>query len=123
MEGFKQEVKRSSRELTNREKVALKHVEAIKLDEVVTPEASITIEPTAWAVLNVHNEKSDRKDYEQYLIQDSEGVWYATGSQAFWDTFIDIWTDMDGEDDFSLNIYKVESKNYRGKYFITCNID
>lgn len=102
--------------------MALKHVEAIKLDEVVTPESSLTIEPKAWAVLNVHNEKSDRKDYEQYLIQDADGVWYATGSQAFWDTFHDIWSDMEDEE-FTLNIYKVESKNYRGKYFITCNID
>ena len=123
MEGYKAVVARASKELSAKEKIMLKDMsDAVKLDDAVKEQA-IVIKPEFYAIINVHNEKSDRKEYEQYLIQDAEGVWYATGSQAFWDTFIDIWTDMDGEDDFSLNIYKVESKNYRGKYFITCNID
>ena len=119
-------IKESSKtDLTARERVLLKDTSnAVKLDEVVTEDgAPFVLSPVAYAVLAVHNEKakSDDKDYEQYLILDSDGNKYVTGSQSFWNSFADIWSDMEGEP-FELSIYKKPSKNYTGKCFLTCSI-
>lgn len=121
MEGYKQTIRETSKELTAKERVALKHVQATKLDEVVTPEESIVIHPVAYAIMDIHNEVSDNKDYSVYMVEDISGNWYTTGSRSFWDTFIDIWAEMSGED-YDLVVFKMESKNYRGKYFLTCNV-
>lgn len=119
-------IKESSKtDLTARERVLLKDTSnAVKLDEVVTEDGTpFVLSPAAYAVLSVHNEKakSDDKDYEQYLILDSDGNKYVTGSQSFWNSFADIWSDMEGEP-FELSIYKKPSKNYTGKCFLTCSI-
>lgn len=121
MEGYKQTIRETSKELTAKERVALKHVQAIKFDEVVTPEESIVIHPVAYAIMDIHNEVSDNKDYSVYMVEDISGNWYTTGSRRFWNTFIDIWADMIGED-YDLVVFKMASKNFRGKYFLTCNV-
>lgn len=48
---------------------------------------------------------------------------YATGSQSFEDSFIQIMEVMKdaGETDFEIECYKVKSKNYNGS-FIKCSI-
>ena len=119
-------IKESSKtDMTARERVLLKDTSnAVKLDEVVTEDGTpFVLSPVAYAVLAVHNEKakSDDKDYEQYLILDSDGNKYVTGSQSFWNSFADIWSDMEGEP-FEMGIYKKPSKNYTGKCFLTCSI-
>lgn len=119
-------IKESSKtDLTARERVLLKDTSnAVKLDEVVTEDGTpFVLSPVAYAVLAVHNEraKSDDKDYEQYLILDSDGNKYVTGSQSFWNSFADIWSDMEGEP-FEMSVYKRPSKNYTGKCFLTCSI-
>lgn len=123
MNGYSVTVKESSKELTARERIMLKDLtNAIKLD-VATDTAELTITPVAYAVLSVHNEKSDNKDYENYIIQDANGETYCTGSESFWTTFKAIWDEMDGEDEaWSVKVYKKASKNYTGKSFITCSI-
>jgi hypothetical protein len=124
MDGYSVEIKDCSKELTAREKIAIKDTsDATKLDDAVTETAPIVITPVAFAVLAVHNEKSDNKDYEDYIIIDKDGTRYRTGSESFWTTFRDIWYDMSGEDEeYSIKAYKLPSKNRQGKYFLTCSI-
>ena len=123
MTGYSVSVKESSKELTARERLMLKDLtNATKLD-VACDTSDITITPVAYAVLSVHNEKSDNKDYENYIIQDENGETYTTGSESFWTTFKDIWDEMkDEKEAWSIKIYKKASKNYTGKSFITCSI-
>ena len=125
MEGYKATVERSSKELTVKEKIMLKDTsDAIKLDDVVKEEA-IVITPDYYAIVAIHNEKSDTKDYKKIVIVDKlTGEKYTTGSMPFITTFEDIVDEMAdaGEDEFTIKIYPKESKNYKGKYFITCSI-
>lgn len=123
MEGYKVSIIESSRELTAREKIRIKDTSnAISLD-TATQGNAVVITPVAYAVLAIHNEKSDDKDYENYIIIDNNGDKYVTGSRSFWSSFKDIWEDMRGEDEaFQVEIYRLESKNYKGKSFITCSI-
>lgn len=117
----------SSMELTHKQKVALKDTSrAIKLDEACSDGNELQIKPTGYAILSVHNDKADNPDYTQYLIIDGSGERYVTGSNSFWRSFLDIWEEMtdDTEDneEWSLIIYKKDSKNYKGKQFLTCSI-
>ncbi len=123
MVGYSVSVVESSKELTAKEKVMLKDVSnAIKLDEA-TQNGKVIIKPVAYVVLSIHNEKSDNKDYENYLIIDENNDKYVTGSASFWNSFCDIWSDMAGEDEeWMLECYRLPSKNYKGKDFLTCSI-
>lgn len=123
MEGYSATIVRASKDLTAREKIMFKDTtNAISLDEA-TQEKSIVIAPVAWAVIAVHNEASDSKDYEKIVIMDDKGDKYVTGSVSFREAFSDIDTDMraDGED-YCIMVYRRESKNYKGKSFITCSL-
>ena len=117
----------SKQELTPRERIMLKDTsDAQGLDTLVTDEESFMVTPIGYAVLEVHNDKAKGdKDYEQYLILDANGNKYTTGSSAFWNSFKDIWDEMNIEETgetFELKVYRKPSKNYSGKSFITCSI-
>ena len=123
MTGYSVEIKETSRELSAKERIALKDTsDATKLD-VACDEEAVIITPVAYAVLSIHNEKSDNKDYENYILQDINGEKFVTGSASFQNSFMDIYDEMAGEsEDWSIKAYKLDSKNYNGKKFITCSI-
>lgn len=124
MENYKVEIKDSSKELSARERISLKDkTNAIKLDEALA-EGNVIITPVAYAILAIHNEKADNKDYENYIIVDKSGTKYVTGSSSFWSSFIEIYEEMQDEnEEYSIIAYRVESKNYKGKYFFTCSVE
>ena len=117
----------ASRELTPKEKVSLKNSNgAIKLDEA-TKSGDALLKPCGYAVLAIHNEKSADKDYEQYVIFDVSGEKYITGSKSFFETFMDIYSELNSEtgeqlEEYSLRVFRKPSKNYKGKEFITCDV-
>lgn len=123
MNGYSVSIKETSKNLTAKERIAIKDTtSAIKLDEATQVE-SVLISPEMFAVLSIHNDKSDNPDYENYIVVDKDGRKFVTGSQSFWTSFMDIWTEMENEDeDWSVLVYRHPSKNYKGKDFITCAI-
>lgn len=124
MRTYKVEVGETSRPVTAKERIALKDTtSAVRLDEATTKDGRVLIHVDMWAVLNIHNEASEDKEYQQYVIVDSDGSRYVTGSSNFWDSFLDIYEEMENEDeDWSIVVYRVPSKNYKGKEFLTCAI-
>lgn len=124
MEGYSVIIKESSREFTPRERLMLKDKSnAIRLDAEITADTPMVIQPEAYAILSIHNEMSDNVDYENYMVIDKAGNKYVTGSASFWNSFKSIWDEMKEEgEDYSIEVYKMESKNYKGKQFITCSI-
>ena len=123
MEGYSVNIREVSRSITAKERVKLKDTtNAISLDEV-TREGKFVFEPDYYAILDVHNEKSEDKDYIKYVIVDKAGTKLVTGSNSFFISFKDIMDEMAGcEEEFSIEAYRVPSKNYKGKEFITCSI-
>lgn len=116
----------SSKELNALERVAYKNTsDAIKLDEIVKDEP-FTVTIVDYAVLGIHNDKvkNGDKDYEQYLLISDTGDKYITGSPSFWTQFRDIYDELsaDGIKEIPLKIFKLDSKNYSGKKFLTCGI-
>lgn len=118
------EILEASSELSKREKVMFKDTSnAVKFDDVVTPEQGITITPTGWVKLAIHNPKGERKDFENLVITTYEGEKFVTGSPTFIEKFLGIWEDMyDPNEDFQIEVFKRDSKNYKGKQFLTCAV-
>lgn len=123
MTGYSVEIKETSKQLSAKERIAIKDTSnALKLD-IECEENGVLITPVAFAILSIHNEKSDNKDYENYVITDKDGTKYVTGSESFWNTFISIWDEMQNEEEeWGIKAYKLDSKNYKGKKFLTCSI-
>lgn len=117
-------IKESSRELTAKERIMLKDTtSAVKLDQATQVE-DIHISVDSYAILNIHNDKATPTDYENYIILDRNGTKYVTGSQSFWNAFMDIFSEMENEsEEWSIRVYRHPSKNYSGKDFITCAIE
>lgn len=123
MEGYSVTLIECSKELSAKERVACKDTAGAKgLDEATRLE-DVIISPDFWAVLAVHNEKSSDKDYEKFLIADKDGTRYVTGSKSFVTAFMDIVREMDGSDEeYAIKAFRMPSRNYSGKEFLTCSI-
>lgn len=124
MAEYKATVKESSWEMSAREKLRYTDfTDVVQLDEA-TQAGDLIIDVDKWAVVMVHNEKSDTVDYLKYVIIDKEGQVYVTGSESFWRSFTAIYEVMSEEEEtvYSIKVYRRESKNYKGKDFLTCRI-
>lgn len=123
MTGFSVSIRETSREISSKERVKLKDTtNAVKLD-TATQEGNVIINPDMYAILDIHNENGDDKDYVNYVVIDVDGTKYVTGSQSFWNSFMDIYAEMENEtEEWSIEVYRMPSKNRPGKDFITCSI-
>lgn len=111
-----------SKELTARERVALKHPEnTVAINEVLNRDGDLTFKPAWYAVVKIEDTEAapDEETRHSYLVADEDGTIYGTGSESFWSAFMDIFTEMTGED-YEVRVYKARSKN--GKDFITCSL-
>ena len=126
MEGYSVKIVYASKELSTKERIQIKDTSnAIQLDELTMQEGNIIIEYAYHVVLDIHNEKSDNKDYTKIVVVDKGGTKYVTGSESFGTALSDIVDEMvdAGEgDNIAVEVYRKDSKNYKGKQFITCSI-
>lgn len=125
MRGYKATIKESTRELDAREKIMFKDTTNCVSLDTATQEEPVLIDVDLAVVLDVHNEKSDNKDYVKYIIVDKDGTRYITGSESFWNAFSDIYDEMSdaGYTEFTVRAYRLPSKNYQGRDFLTCSLE
>lgn len=125
MEGYSAKIIYSSRELTAKERIRYKDTsKAAQLDDLVQPDQPFILDYDFHLDIEVHNEhaKGNAKDYNKRVIVDTAGNSYITGSESFITAMDDILTELDEHDDIQFECYKVASKNYQGKHFLTCTI-
>lgn len=123
MTGFEAKIREASKELTAKERVKFKDTtNAIRLDDA-TKENPLVIAPDFYVILDIHNERSEDKDYVKYIVVDKGGTKFVTGSESFFTAFKSIFEEMGGtNDDYEIEVYRLPSKNYKGKEFLTCSI-
>lgn len=122
---YSTKVVEATRELTGKERVAIKmFTDAYQLDEVTQNyEDGVLINVDYVAKVAVHNEKSDNKDYNKYIYVDKDGTMYVSGSETLYRTYQEIAEEMEDEDeDWAIKVIRKESSNYKGKDFLTCVI-
>lgn len=126
MSNYSAKIRETSFEnLSAKDRIKYKQLDtARQLDELTSCESSFIIEEVkGYVLLEIHNEKADTPDYIKLLIIDSNDNKFTTGSESFIRAFGEIYTEMSGEaEPWGIEILKRESKNYKGKYFLTCNI-
>ena len=118
-------IKEVSKELTHKERVQITDLtDCVKLDKA-TQEGPVLIDFDYYAVLGIHNEKADDKDYHNYVVADKNGTRYYTGSESFFNSLVNICDEMadsDEDEEWQIKAYRKPSKNREGKDFITCSI-
>lgn len=124
MDGFTVTITEASKDLTAKERIALKDTSnAIRLDQVCKPDESFTFSPVLYAKIHVINPNSEDKEYDQFIFVDESGAKYMTGSTSFFDSFLNIWNEMkDEKEEWAIEVTKHPSNKYKGKYFITASI-
>ncbi len=123
MEGYSVSIKETSKQLSAKERIMFKDTTSAKKIDEESQNGDFIIAPSFYGILEVHNEKSDNVDYENYVIVDESGEKYVTGSASFWSSFMDIAKEMEGEtEEWAVKVFRVPSKNYKGKDFLTCSI-
>lgn len=123
MSEFRTEIIEASKELTLKEKIHCKNL----IDAVVIGDACKTepleIEVDYWVKIHVINDKSEDKEYDNYIIVDTDGIMYYTGSESFWRSFCDIWTEVkDCDEEWKLKVISSPSKNRQGQTFLNCTV-
>ena len=123
MTGYSVKIVNASKELSARDRVAVKDTtNAIALDEA-TKDSPLVIAIDYYVELAVHNEKSEDKDYKKYVVVDKPGNKFVTGSESFFTAMLEIMDEMaESGEDFEIQVYRMPSKNYKGKEFLTCSI-
>lgn len=121
---YQVKIEKASSEFSGKQAVMLKDLSDAVSFDAATQEGQVVIKPVAWAALATHNEKAkDNKDYYNYVILTEDGGKYKTGSDNFFNSFMDIWEEMHGSDEeWAVKVYRKPSKNYQGKEFITCSV-
>ena len=123
MTGYSVKIVNASKELSARDRVAVKDTtNAIGLDDA-TKDSPLVIAIDYYVELAIHNEKSEDKDYKKYVVVDKTGNKFVTGSESFFTAMLEIMDEMtDTGEDFEIQVYRMPSKNYQGKEFLTCSI-
>lgn len=123
MIGYSVKIANASKELSARDRVAVKDTtNAIALDDA-TKDSPLVITIDYYVELAVHNEKSEDKDYKKYVVVDKSGNKFVTGSESFFTAMLEIMDEMaESGEDFEIQVYRMPSKNYKGKEFLTCSI-
>lgn len=133
---FKVTIKEASKELTAREKIKIKDLSAATPIDAHSQELEFNGEPFVidvdfYAILDVHNENSQDKDYENIVIvaknHENPNEWgerFTSGSKTLITALGDIYDELKeaGEDDIKIQILRKDSKNYAGRQFITCTL-
>ena len=118
----------SSREFSAKERVMFKDlgnatqlVDFAKSAQEAGVKARITVKD--FAVIAVHNDATEDKDYTNYLIIDNDDNKYYTGSTSFWNSFKNIYNEMkDADEEWGIELNLIPSKNYKGKEILTCSL-
>lgn len=123
MEGYNVTIVKTSKELSHKERVRMKDTtNALSMDEI-TQDGPVLIDLDFYAVLNVHNERSESVDYTVCILVDKAGTKYRTGSPSFLTALDEIMVDMaDCDEPWQLEVSRRPSKNYKGKEFLTCSV-
>ena len=114
----------SSKELSPKQRVALKDLSDAKSLGDLKENESIIINPDYSATLKIHNERSETKDYDVFVIVDKSGDKYYTSSESVMSSYQNIEDEMVDypDEDYAIKIYTKPSKNFKGKSFLTCSI-
>ena len=121
-------IRECSKELSAKEKVMYKDTSnATQLVDYVRDcranDGRATIDYDSYAIIEVHNEAADNKDYTIFLFVDKAGNKYYTSSEPCFNSFLEIYKEMKDETEpWGLEFNLSPSKKHAGKEILTCSL-
>ena len=105
----------------------------VQLDDIISDDGVKTaLDITGYVECHVHNDKSDKAEYDKLVLIAKDGELYLTGSDSFKRSFSEIFealTDDFVEDGiapqdrvYPILAFKAPSKNIKGKTFLCCAV-
>lgn len=125
MKDYEVKIRETSKDLSARERIAIKDTTNAASLDAETADGELMINLDYYAILDVHNERSESKDYTKIVLVDKGGAKFYTGSDSFiraLEGIVEEMTEAGEGDDIQIIVYRKESKNYKGKSFITCSL-
>lgn len=121
---YNAEIKYASKELTRKQQAQLLQANFPTLDQTVLSDGSeFIIDLDFYAVIKIHNEKTENKDYEVCIVFCKDGTAYGTGSASFIQRLEEAWEYMsDSDEPWQLAVSKKNSKTRTGAQFLTCRV-
>lgn len=113
----------SSREFKGKDAIIIKDVSNADPLNKLSADGEFIFKPVDFAVLEIHNERSENKDYTVYVLVGDDGSMYSTSSDNFFDTFIDIFEELQElDEEWALKVFQKNSKKREGQKFMTCAV-
>lgn len=122
---YKAEIVKSSWDMSKIERVKYKDTSRAQKIDMLIEESGIIINVFKYVILHIQCDKAEKGEYDVIILIDEGGNMFQTGSSTFISNFEEIWDEIvETESDIPLKIeiFRKESNNYKGKYFITCGI-
>lgn len=118
-------LKQSSKELSKRDILRYGDFSnSTKLVDVVNPDSPFVVEIDNLAVFDVHNEnakKDQSTDYTVMILIDKAGNSFSSSSSSLLESLLEIMEVM-GDEEYSVEIKEIPSKNFNGKGFLKASI-
>ena len=121
-------IREASREFTAKERVMFKDLQNAESAVDFAKSArengvKATIDLADYAIIDIHNDSADNKDYTVYLFIDKNGNKYYTSSDPCWNAFSNIYAEMkDSKEEWGIEFNLIPSKKYSGKEILTCSL-
>lgn len=123
MKDYTVKIVEGSKDFKGKQAVMIKDVQNSQGLKELTNDGEFVFQPIDYAVLEIHNEKSENKDYMVYVFITEDGEMYSTSSINLFDTMIDIIDDMrEINEEWAIRVFQKPSKNRSGQKFLTCSV-
>ena len=116
-------IRKASRELTTREQIKATNFNNAKgLATVLDNTDCVTLSIDWWVLCHVELEAT-HEQYDTLVIMTTDGQKYTTSSETFIKNFEDMMDLLKDDNELiEIDCCKGESKNYKGKYYLTCTL-
>lgn len=123
MKEYSVKIIEGSKDFKGKEAVMIKDTQNAQGLKELTNDGEFVFQPIDYAVLEIHNEKSENKDYMVYVFITEDGEMYSTSSINLFDTMVDILEDMrEINEEWAIRVFQKPSKNRSGQKFLTCSV-
>lgn len=123
MKDYNVKIVNGSKDFVGKQALMIKDTHNSKGLKELTQDGEFVFKPVDYAELEIHNERSQNKDYTVYVFISEDGNMFSTSSKNLFESITDILSEMKNICvDWAIRVYQKPSKNRSGQSFLTCSV-